>query len=38
MKLCMIGARGHSYYVLNDLPQIEAPFLKGGLRGIFTLV
>ena len=23
MKLCMIGARGHSYYVLNDLSQIE---------------
>ena len=23
MKLCMIGARGHSYYVLNDLAQIK---------------
>ena len=23
MKLCMIGARGHSYYVLNDLPELE---------------
>ena len=23
MKLCMIGARGHSYYVLNDLPKLN---------------
>ena len=23
MKLCMIGARGHSYYALNDLPEIK---------------
>ena len=23
MKLCMIGARGHSYYVLNDLPVLS---------------
>ena len=23
MKLCMIGARGHSFYVLVDLPQIR---------------
>ena len=23
MKLCMIGARGHSVYVLNDLPELK---------------
>ena len=23
MKLCMIGARGHSYYVLKDLPVLD---------------
>ena len=33
MKLCMIGARGHSYYVLNDLtdlPEVKLTAIASG--------